>query len=167
MSPSLFFVLHLLSFGVLVTTLLAGFILDRKLRSEKNLDLKIYVGTIARMIGLLSPLAALLLLLSGIGNIYNRYAGATISWFQEGWLVAKIMFFALMLLNGVVYGPKLSRSRMNLLKAIRDQTAPPEAEKLLASVNRQLTLFYLVQTVLLLVILYLSVFGSGKHPGVI
>jgi hypothetical protein len=72
-----------------------------------------------------------------------------------------------MLLNGVVYGPKLSRSRMNLLKAIRDQTAPPEAEKLLASVNRQLTLFYLVQTVLLLVILYLSVFGSGKHPGVI
>jgi hypothetical protein len=167
MRPSYTFVLHLLSFGVLVTSLLAGFILDRRLRSEKNIDLKIYVGAIARIIGLLSPLAALLLLLSGIGNIYNRYAGSTMSWFQEGWLVAKIMFFALMLLNGVVYGPKLSRSRMNLLKSIRDQAAPPEAEKLLASVNRQLTLFYLVQTVLLLVILYLSVFGSGKHPGVI
>jgi hypothetical protein len=167
MRPSYTFVLHLLSFGVLVTSLLAGFILDRRLRSEKNIDLKIYVGAIARIIGLLSPLAALLLLLSGMGNIYSRYAGSTMSWFQEGWLVAKIMFFALMLLNGVVYGPKLSRSRMNLLKSIRDQAAPPEAEKLLASVNRQLTLFYLVQTVLLLVILYLSVFGSGKHLGVI
>ncbi|MEK6756289.1 MAG: hypothetical protein AABZ02_09075 [Bacteroidota bacterium] len=159
------FILHLLGFGVLVTTLLAGFILDRKFRSEQNVDLKLYVGGIVRTIGLLSPLAAFILFTTGIGNIYNRYADSTTSWYQEGWLVAKIMVFVLMLLNGVIYGPKLSRSRMNLVKTMRDNTAPADPEKLLALINRQLTLFYLVQTVLLLLIIYLSVFGSAKHPG--
>jgi len=167
MRVSITFLLHLVGFGVLCATLLAGFIVDRKVRSQTDLNLKLFTSQIARTIGLLSPFAAVLLLATGIGNIHNRYLGSPLSWFDEGWLVAKIMLFAVSLLNGMVYGPKLTRNRTKLIKALADQSAPANAEELMRSYNTQITLFYLVQSVLLLLILFLSVFGTGKHPGVI
>jgi uncharacterized membrane protein SirB2 len=167
MRVSITFLLHLVGFGVLCTTLLAGFIVDRKLRSQTDYNLKLYTSQIARMIGLLSPIAAVLLLATGIGNIHNRFLGTTLSWFDEGWLVAKIILFALSILNGMIYGPRLTRGRTKLIKALAEQSAPANAEELMRSYNTQITLFYLVQTVLLLLILLLSVFGTGKHPGVL
>jgi hypothetical protein len=167
MVASIAFLLHLIGFGVLCASLLGGFILDRTLRGQTDYSLKRYTARIARTIGLLSPVAAILLLASGIGNIHNRYLASTLTWFGEGWLVAKIILFAVLVLNGVIYGPQLTRNRANLLKALAEQSAPPDAERLMRSYNTQITLFYLVQTLFLLLILFLSVFGPGKHPGVI
>ena len=167
MRVSITFLLHLVGFGVLCTTLLAGFVVDRKLRSQTDYALKLSTSQIARTIGLLSPFAAVLLLATGIGNIHNRYLGTPLNWFDEGWLVAKIILFAVSLFNGMLYGPKLTRNRTKLIKALADQSAPANAEELMRSYNTQITLFYLVQSVLLLLILFLSVFGTGKHPGVI
>jgi hypothetical protein len=166
MRVSVMFLLHLVGFGVLCTTLLAGFIVDRKLRSQADYSLKLYTSQIARTIGLLSPVAAILLLATGIGNIHNRYPGTALDWFDEGWLVAKIILFAVTVLNGMIYGPRLTRNRTKLIKALAEQSAPANAEGLMRSYNTQITLFYLVQSVLLLLILLLSVFGTGKHPGV-
>jgi uncharacterized membrane protein SirB2 len=165
MSVSTSFFFHLLGFGLAVTTLVASYVLERKFRSEQDLNLKLYVGGLARTMGLLSPFAVLLLLITGIGNIFNRYAGTSTSWYQEGWLVAKIIFFVILTLNGMIYGPKISRSRTKLLKSLQENSAPAGAEKTLASLNHQLILFYLVQSVLLLIIVYLSLLGTGKHPG--
>jgi hypothetical protein len=67
----------------------------------------------------------------------------------------------------MVYGPGLTRSRVKIFKSQIDQTASPEAGAQIRLINKQLTLFYLVQILLLLFIVYLSVFGSAKHPGVI
>ncbi|HTY38050.1 MAG TPA: hypothetical protein VMH23_13115 [Bacteroidota bacterium] len=167
MKVSIVFLVHLLGFGILSASLLGGFILDRKLRSQPDLALKLYTASVGRILGLLSPIAALLLLASGIGNIYNRYAGSSVSWFSEGWLVAKIVLFVLIVLNGALYGPRLTLGRSKLLKSMQDQTAPANADALSRSLNNQITLFYLVQTILLLLIVFLSVFGTGKHPGLI
>jgi hypothetical protein len=167
MKVSVTFLLHLAGFGVLCTTLLAGFIIDRKFRSQTDYNLKLYTSQIARSVGLLSPVAAILLLATGIGNIHNRYLGSALTWFDEGWLVAKIILFAVLVLNGMIYGPRLTRNRTKLVKGLSEQTAPANAEELIRSYNTQITLFYLVQTVLLLLVLVLSVLGTGKHPGVI
>ncbi len=165
MRVSISFFFHLLGFGLVVTTLVAGLVLERKFRSEQDLRLKLYVGGLARTMGLLSPFAVLLLLITGIGNIVNRYAGTSVSWYQEGWLVAKIIFFVILLLNGMLYGPRISRNRTKLLKSLQEDSAPVGAEKGLVSLNHQMTLFYLVQGLLLLIIVYLSLLGTGKHPG--
>lgn len=165
MKVSLSFYFHLFGFGLIVTTLVAGFLVERKFRSEQDLSLKLYVSGLARTIGLLSPFAVLLLLVTGIGNIINRYTGMSIAWYQEGWLVAKLIFFVILLLNGMFYGPRISRSRTKLLKSLQEDSGPPDAQKALASLNRQMSLFYLVQGLLLLIIVYLSLLGTGKHPG--
>lgn len=167
MITSIAFLLHLVGFGVLCASLIGGFILDRTLRSQTDFNLKRYAARIARTIGLLSPVAAILLLASGIGNIHNRYLASTLTWFGEGWLVAKLILFAVLVLNGVIYGPQLTRNRLNLIKALAEESAPPNAEGLMRSYNNQLTLFYIVQTLFLLLILFLSVIGPGKHSGVI
>ena len=167
MRVSVAFVLHLLSIGVLTTTLLAGFILDRKLRREPDIRLKLYTAGIAKIVGLLSPLSAILLLLTGIANIHNRFLGSTSQWYSEGWLVAKIILYAVMVFNGMIYGPSLIRGRLKLIRSLDEQTAPKNADTLIRSLNKQITLFYAVQTLLFLFILYISVFGTAKHPGVI
>ena len=167
MKVSIAFVLHLLSVGILTTTLLAGFILDRKLRKEPDLRLKLSTAGISRTIGLLSPVAAILLLVTGIANIHNRFLGLTSMWYAEGWLVAKIILYVVMVFNGMFYGPSLMRGRLKILRSQAEQAAPMNADTLIRSFNKQLTLFYAVQTLLFLFIIYISVFGTAKHPGVI
>jgi hypothetical protein len=167
MKVSITFLLHLIGFGILCTTLLAGFMLDRKFRAQTDHGLKLFTSGIARTIGLLSPVAAILMLATGIGNIHNRYLGSPLTWFDEGWLVAKIILFVVLVLNGMIYGPRLTRNRTKLVKGLAEQSAPANAGELIHSYNTQITLFYLVQTVLLLLILVLSVLGTGKHSGVI
>jgi hypothetical protein len=165
MRVSIAFVLHLLSIGVLTTTLLAGFILDRKLRRESDIRLKLYTAGLSKTIGLFSPFAAILLLLTGIANIHNRFLGSTSAWYAEGWLVAKIILYVVMVFNGMVYGPGLIRSRVKIIRSQVEQTAPMNADTSLRSLNKQITLFYAVQALLFLMILYVSVFGTAKHPG--
>ncbi len=167
MRVSITFLFHLVGFGVVCTTLLAGFIIDRKFRSQTDYKLKLYTSQIARSVGLLSPAAAILLLATGIGNIHNRYLGSLLTWYNEGWLITKIILFVVLVLNGMIYGPRLTRNRMKLVEGLSEQSAPANAEELMRSYNTQITLFYLVQAVLLLMILVLSVLGTGKHPGVI
>ena len=166
MRVSIAFVLHLLSVGILTTTLLAGFILDRKLRKEPDLRLKIYTAGILRNIGLLSPVAAILLLVTGIANIHNRFLGSTSAWYTEGWLAAKIILYVVMVFNGMFYGPGLMRSRLKIIRSLAEQTVPMNADTLIRSSNKQITLFYAVQILAFLFIVYLSVFGTAKHPGV-
>ena len=165
MTVSISLFLHLLAFGLLTTTVLSAFILDRKFRKETDHKLRLTIAGISRTIGLLSPVAALLLLFTGIGNIHNRFIGLEMRWYSEGWLVAKIVLYVLMVLNGMVYGPRLTRGRLKLLNSMAEQSAPSNADAALRSFNRQITLFYFVQTLLLLLVVYISVFGSGKHPG--
>jgi apolipoprotein N-acyltransferase len=114
--------------------------------------MKLHTAEIARIFGLLSPLAAVLLLVTGIANIHNRFLGSTGSWYAEGWLVAKVILYVVMVFNGMVYGPGLTRSRVKIFKSQIEQTASPDAGAQIRSINKQLTLFYLVQVLLLLLI---------------
>jgi putative copper export protein len=164
---SINFLFHLIGFGLVFTALLGGWIIERRIRAEKNWDQKINVGKIGRRFGLLSPIASVVMLLTGIVNIFNLFNGNINLWYTEGWLIAKIILFAFLLINGAIFGPILSRRRTKLMQGIAAKTAPEDAEGTFIVLSKSMTTFYLVQFILLIIILCLSIAGGGKHPGII
>ncbi len=165
MNGSYNFFFHILAVGLLFTSILGGWLLHRKLAGEKEIRLKLYIGSLGRVFALLSPIAGVLLLITGIGNIYNRQLGSELHWYSEGWLVAKIIFFVIAVVNGSVQGGMLARKRVAILQSFDQQGAASDSEIRLRNVDRQFTWYYVVQFLLLSIIIFLSVFGDGKHPG--
>ncbi len=165
MNGSYNFFVHLLAVGLLFSSIVGGWLLHRKIAAETDVRLRLYTGGTSRTFALLAPIAGVLLLLTGIGNIYNRYLGSEIHWYNEGWLVAKIIFFVIAVVNGSVHGGILARKRIAVLQTMDQQKASADAEGLLSSINRQFSWHYVVQFLLLFIIIFLSVFGDGKHPG--
>ena len=165
MSGSIVFLLHLIGFSLVSALVVTGWILNHRFIKEPDLSLKLYVGGIARTLAYLSPIAALLLLFTGIGNIYNLYYGTSGSWYEEGWLVIKVILFGVMLVNGMLFGPLMSTKRIKLVREMMEKGITDQATKQLSDLNSQLRWFSLVQTVLLLGIIFFSAFGTLKHPG--
>jgi hypothetical protein len=167
MRGSINFLFHIIGFGLVFTALLGGWIIERRIRAEKDWNQKLYIGKINRRFGLLSPIASVIMLLTGIVNIFNFYNGDISLWYTEGWLMAKIIIFAFLLINGAVFGPILIRRRTKLIQGITEKAPLEDAEGTIKILSKSITTFYLVQFLLLIIILFLSVFGGGKHPGFI
>jgi uncharacterized membrane protein len=166
MSGSFSFFFHIIAVGFIFVIVVGGWAFNRKIVKENDLQLQLYVSNWARSIGLLSPFVTILLLVTGIGNIYNRDLGTDLHWYNEGWLVAKLIFFVILVVNGSVFGAMLGRRRTALLQSMHEQKAPENAEKTMKNFNRQFRWHYVVQFLLLVIIVLLSTFGSGQHPGV-
>jgi uncharacterized membrane protein len=167
MGSSINFIFHLIGFGLIFTALLGGWLVERKIRGEQNWNQKLFMGTISRRFGLLSPIASIVMLATGIVNIFNLYSGNINLWYTEGWLIAKIILFAFLLVNGAVFGPILIRRRTKLIQSMELKSPPDDAEITITVLSKSITTFYLVQFLLLIIILCLSVAGGGKHPGII
>jgi hypothetical protein len=167
MRSSINFLFHLIGFGLVFTSLLGGWIIERRIRAEQDWNQKLFIGKISRRFGLLSPIASAVMLATGIVNIFNLYNGNINLWYTEGWLMAKIILFAFLLINGAVFGPILIRRRTKLIQGIIEKHPTEEAENTIMILSKSITTFYLVQFLLLIFILCLSVAGGGKHPGMI
>src|SRR5262245_42144468 len=109
MNGSWVHLLHIIAFGLVAATLIPSFILNRKMIAEKDPARKLAIGGIMRIFGSLAPFNVVLLLLTGIGNIYNRFFGAPFPWYVEGWLVWKVCLFGVLAFNGLVFGPMLGK----------------------------------------------------------
>jgi hypothetical protein len=153
--------LHIISVGFVFSLIVGGWTFNRKIVHEKDIHLQLYVSRWAGSIALLWPLVALLLLVTGTGNIYTQYLVRNIHWYSEGWLVAKLIFFVILVVNGSVLGGMLGRKRTSLLQSSSEQQAPENTDLLLKNINRQFALHYLVQFLLIAIIVFLSMFGSG------
>jgi putative copper export protein len=167
MTGSINFLFHILGVGLVCTSLFGGWILERRMRAENDWDQKVFIGKIGKRFGLLSPFASLLLLLTGIINIFNLYDGNITQWYTEGWLVAKIILFAFLLINGAMFGPILIRRRSKIIQSIAEKTPLADAEANINILTKSITTFYLVQSLIVLIILYLSIAGGGKHSGIL
>ena len=167
MNSSINFLFHLIGFGFVFTALLGGWILERRIRAEKEWNQKLFLGKVSRRFGFLSLISSIIMLLTGIVNIFNLRNGNINLWYNEGWLIAKIILFAFLFINGAVFGPILVRRRTKLMQVISEKTMPEDAEATVKIMNKNISTFYLVQFLLLIIILYLSVAGGGKHPGII
>ncbi len=105
------------------------------------------------------------MLATGMGNMYNMYGHSFHFAAMPAWLAAKIIFFAILLINGAVLGPILSRKRTVFLKTIEENIFSEKIGPTLNTFNKNISFFYAVQILLVIIILFLSVFGTGKHPG--
>jgi uncharacterized membrane protein SirB2 len=150
---SVFFLFHLIGFGMIATLLFAGPILERKFQKAETLEAKLAIHRAMKSVGLLSPLAVLVLVTTGIGNMYFTGLGP----FKAGWLTAKLIFFAIVIVNGAMTGGRALRRGKLLHRLARGENVPnalPEMQRY----NKQQTTFYFTQIILVLVILALSVF---------
>ncbi|MEE9225721.1 MAG: DUF2269 family protein [Bacteroidota bacterium] len=150
----LFLLLHYIGMGILLTSIIAAPIFERNIRKASEKIVALTYQRLFRQIGLLSPFGSLIVLLSGIGNMY--FDGYTV--FSHGWLTAKIILFAVLVVNGGMVNPPLMRKRTALIEQMVEGNTRENAEEILAKYNRQQSTFLLVQTVVIIVILYLAVF---------
>ncbi len=150
----IFLILHLLGLGLFVATLIPGYILDSQYRKAADIQTKATLLRALRPIGLLSPFAALLMLATGIANMHYLGVGLL----DLGWLTAKIIFFALAVVSGATFGAK-AQKRGKLIQQMAKGETPPDADARLKELDKQQRLFYVVQPILLLIIIYLSVYG--------
>ncbi len=150
---TLFF--HFIGLGLLVTTTVAGYLLNGQYSKAGDYETKAIILRALRPIGLLSPIAILLMLLSGIGNMH--VLGFTVL-DLPGWLAYKIVFFALALISGILFSIK-SRKRGKLIGQLASGNAPEHSEEMLRGLDQQISLFYPVLAILFIVIVLLSIVG--------
>jgi hypothetical protein len=150
---TLFF--HFIGLGILCTTLVAGYILNRQYHRAPDLHTKSIILRSMKPIGLLSPLGSLIMLVTGIGNM--QALGYTILELP-GWLAYKIIFYALTVISGILFGIT-SGKRGKLLHLMVAGTAPENAETTIRSYERQISLFYPVLALIFVIILLLSISG--------
>ncbi len=146
--------LHFIGLGLLFTTMVGGFILHRQYRKAADLRAKAIILKTARPFGLLSPVAMLLMLISGIGNMH----GIGVGMFELAWLNTKLALFGVALIGGIVLGI-VAKKRGTLVHTMSLGEAQPDSEKRLASYDTLLSAGYIVMPLLMLGMLYFSVVG--------
>ena len=144
---------HFIGFGMLFTAMLGGMILNNQSKKETDLSRKALLLRATKPIGLLSPVAVLLILITGIGNMH----ALGYSLFTVPWLPIKIALFLIASGLGIVFGAK-SRKRAVLVAQMAEGKAAEGSEAQVAKMDSQLSFFFILQSVFLLVILILSVF---------
>jgi hypothetical protein len=163
MYESIAFILHLFGFGLLTTALIGGLLLEFRFRGEQEITQKIFILSLEKRFWLLFPFVCLLMLATGTGIMYNSFGPSFTA--VPGWLSAKIIFFAILLVNGAFLGPLLIRKRTKFLHTVEEGIFSEKIGPTIKTFNRNILSYYAVQILLLLIILFLSVFGTGKHPG--
>ena len=155
MAQNLTIFIHLIGFGLVCTVQLTGILLELRYRKAKDLQSKASILTLIKPFGILSPVSVLIMLITGIGNM--EFLGFGI--FSAGWLTAKIIFFALLVIAGLIFGLK-SRQRGSIIQSMIKGDGVPGPKELLLNTEKQITLSYIVMPILLLIILLLTVYGT-------
>lgn len=154
----LYMFFHLIGFGLIVTLLVSSWLLHRQYTAATDFKTKSVILSSARSVGLLSPLAILVLLITGVGNMHLRGLGL----FDERWLIIKVVLFAIAAVNGIVFGIR-SKKRSMLVGQLAQGTAQPGSELKLASMDKSALAFYVIQTILFIAILVLTVWKPGRY----
>lgn len=166
MNGSFIHFFHIIAFGMVAGTLLPAFVLDRKLRAEQDWGRRLYIGGLMRALGGFAPYTVGLLTITGLGNMYNRFADAPYPWYDETWLLIKLGCFLVLAFNALFVVPKLGMRRAMLIKSVVEKSGPADPDREFAILGAKASRMFLIQTLLLVTVLLLSVFGPGKHPGV-
>ena len=161
MEASLFLMLfHLIGFGLIMTLLVAGWLLHKQYGQANDYKTKLVILTTARMVGLMSPIAILVMLITGIGNMHARGLGLFTET-SELWLNIKVLAFAIAAVNGIIFGVR-SKKRGMLVAQLAQGNAPAGSETRLAAMDKSTLLFHVVQTILMITILVLTVWKPGR-----
>jgi len=143
---------HVIGVGLLITSLVGGAILQVHYMRGSGWGTRLVLLKAIRTFGLLSPIATVLIVCSGVANMLLLQMGT----FTHAWLTAKLVLVLLSVVNGTIFGIRGSR-RSRLAVAMAESRAPEGAGLILEQMNRQQRFFFINQTILILVILGLSI----------
>jgi uncharacterized membrane protein SirB2 len=149
---------HIVGVGMIFTLLFAGPIVESNFRWESDLKMKQHSAKLLRSIGLLSPFAALILAISGIGNMVALNITFADLFGRAGWLGLKLLVFIALLAMGMVLSPKTARQRLALLEHLGQPNPPEDIDDRMSSLNIKQTTFFAINWVLVLLILLLTLF---------
>ncbi len=153
---SLFF--HLVGVGMIFTLLFAGPIVEANFRWENDIRMKQHAAKMLRSIGLLSPFGALVLILSGIGNMISLHMTVGDLFGSAWWLGLKLLVFIVLLGIGMAVSPKTARQRAMLLDQMNQINPPEDANDKMESINSKQTIFFVANWVLVVIIVLLTIF---------
>ena len=145
---------HFIGMSLFVAIQVAGFVVGKQYKKAKNLQEKATLLNVMRPIGLLSPVAVVIMIISGIGNMHTFQ----ITLADFGWLQIKLVIFTIASILGIVLGI-MSKKRGTLVGMMLDGQAPADAEAMLKKYDGRIQIFSIITPILLLAILCLSVYG--------
>ncbi len=148
---SLFF--HLIGVGLLFCGMASIPIVESMFRKEPDQKSAYTLHKVISKLGILTPVASGLLLISGIVNIISAH----IVLYREGWLIIKLVLFILLLFIGMYQG-KCYRQRGALVEILSLGNAPETAQTHLKLYTQKLTKYSIIQTLLLFFILLITIF---------
>jgi uncharacterized membrane protein len=144
---------HYIGIGLISTALLGGWVLNGIYENAANYQSKLLILKALRRIGLISPIAILVLLVTGTANMH--FTGYSFA--NAPWLTTKVIVFIIAAIVGSAFGARGAK-RTVLVSSLADGNAVDGADSHLKSLDRQQRLFYMFQSILILAILVLSVF---------
>jgi uncharacterized membrane protein SirB2 len=151
-SIQILLVIHLLGFATLFSATVGGWILHAHYRNAGDYQSKALLLKSLRPFGILSPVAVLVMVASGIGNMVYFGLGP----FSEGWLSAKLVVVFIIVVNGIIFGTRSVR-RGKLVAELAEGGASEHTRTGINALDKQLSGFYAAQLMLLLIVLVLSV----------
>jgi uncharacterized membrane protein SirB2 len=149
---------HLIGVGMIFTLLFAGPTIQANFKWENDIAMKRHSAKLLRNVGLLSPFGALVLILSGIGNMVATKITFTDLFGSASWLGIKLILFIVLLALGMALSPKMALERANLLEQMSQPNPPDDANDKLSHLNKKQTNFFVINWILVIAILLLTLF---------
>jgi len=142
---------------MIFTLLFAGPVIESNFRWESDLKMKQHSAKLLRNVGLLSPFAALVLAITGIGNMIALNITFGDLFGRSAWLGIKLLIFIALLVMGMVMSPRTARQRLALLEHLGQPNPPDDLDDKMDALDKKQTTFFLMNWVLVLLILILSI----------
>lgn len=155
---SLFF--HLIGIGMIFTLLFAGPIIQGNFEWENDVNMKRHSAKLLRNIGLLSPFGALVLILSGIGNMAARQISFANLFGSASWLGLKLILFIVLLAMGMALSPKMARERAGFIEQMSQPNPPDDIRDKLSALNKKQTNLFVANWILVVAIILLTLFNT-------
>jgi len=150
----IYLLIHLLGFGLIISVLIATPILEYYLRRAESYEQALQIAKMISRIGLLSPIAALILLLSGAALMTIYGYGL----FTHGWLTGKLLIFLVMVVTGAYSSMNVGKQRREIyIDLIEGKDNPKLPGELIRVHNRQ-SQYTRIQSAFLLMILIFTVY---------
>lgn len=150
----IYLLFHLIGYGVLISVLIATPILEYYLRREESYKDALKLANIISRIGLLSPIAALLLLISGI--LMMQLWGYDL--FSHGWLTGKLLIFLVMVVTGVYSSMTIGRERRKIYQELIDGKDNPKLPGEILRIHNRQSQYTRIQSLFILMILIFTIY---------
>jgi uncharacterized membrane protein SirB2 len=150
----IYLLIHLLGYGLLISVLIVTPILEYYLRRMENHEDASKIANIISKIGLLSPVAVIFLLISGI--LMMDFWGYGL--FSQGWLTGKILIFLVMIVTGAYSSMTVGKERRKIYQELIEGKDNPKLPGELLRIHNTQSQYTRIQTIFLLMILLFTVY---------